>query len=106
MTTNYSKNVWYVISLILLLFSISFLANSDETTSNAYENTTSTTTSTESDVNTYDINNSDVNIPDVNNSVDDDLSEIDVTISETLTLNSLPSSADVESTRKWVFLVS
>ena len=61
MTTNYSKNLWYVISLSLLLFSISFLANSDETTSNAYETTTSTTTSTESDVNTYDVNNSDVN---------------------------------------------
>ena len=98
MTTYYSKNVWYVIRLILLLFSISFLAGSDETTSNAYETTTSTTTSTESHVNIYDINNSDVNIPDVNNS--------DGTISETLTLNSLPSSADVESTRKWVFLVS
>ena len=92
MTTNYSKNLWYVISLSLLLFSISFLANSDETTSNAYETTTSTTTSTESDVNTYDVNNSDVNTPDVNNS--------DVNISETLALNSLTSSADVESTRK------
>ena len=66
-----------------MLFSIYFLANSNETASNAYETTTSTTTSTESDVNTYDINNSDVNIPDVNNS--------DVSISETLTLNSLPS---------------
>ena len=88
MTTNYSKNVWYVISLSLLLFSIPFLANSDEKTSNAYETTTSTTASTESDVNTYDVNNSDVNIPDAN-----------VTISETLTLNSLPSSAYVESTR-------
>ena len=75
-----------------MLFSISFLANSDETTLNAYETTTSATTSTESDVNTYDVNNSDVNIPDVNNS--------DVNISETLALNSLPSSADVESTRK------
>ena len=91
MTTNYSKNVWYVISLSLLLFSIPFLANSDEKTSNAYETTTSTTASTESDVNTYDVNNSDVNIPDANNS--------NVTISETLTLNSLPSSAYVESTR-------
>ena len=58
---NYSKNLWYVISLSLLLFSISFLANSDETTSNAYETTTSTTISTESDANTYDVNNSDVN---------------------------------------------
>ena len=67
MTSNYSKNL-YVISLSLLLFSIFFLANSDETTLNAYETTTSTTTSTESDVNTYDVNNSDVNIPDVNNS--------------------------------------
>ena len=65
---------------------------------NAYENTNSTTASTESDVNTYDVNNSDANIPDVNNS--------DATISETLALNSLPSSADVESTRKSVFLVS
>ena len=87
MTTNYSKNLWYVISLSLLLFAISFLANSHETTSNAYETTTSTNTSTESDVNTYD-----VNIPVVNNS--------DVNISETLALNSLPSSADVESTGK------
>ena len=60
MTNNYSKNLWYVISLSLLLLSISFLANSDETTSNAYETTTSTTTSTESDVNAYDVNNSDV----------------------------------------------
>ena len=92
MTTNYSKNLWYVISLSLLLFSISFLANYDEATSNAYETTTSRTTSTKSDVNTYDVNNSDVNIPDVNKS--------DVNISETLALNSLPSSADVESTRK------
>ena len=90
--TNYSKNVWSVISLSLLLFSISFLANSDETTSNAYETTNSTTASTESDVNTYDVNSSDVNILDVNNS--------NITISETLTMNSLPSSADVESTRK------
>ena len=87
MTTNYSKNLWYVISLSLLLFAISFLANSHETTSNAYETTTSTNASTESDVNTYD-----VNIPVVNNS--------DVNISETLALNSLPSSADVESTGK------
>ena len=82
MTTNYSKNLLYVIRLSLLLFSISFLANSDETTLNAYETTTSTTTSTESDVNTYGVNNSDVNI------------------SETLALNSLPSSANVESTHK------
>ena len=91
MTTNYSKNLWYVISLSSLLFSISFLANSNETTSNAYETTTSTTASTESDVNTYDLNNSDVNIPDVNNS--------DENISEILALNSLTLSADVESTR-------
>ena len=90
--TNYSKNVWSVISLSLLLFSVSFLAHSDETTSNAYETTNSTNASTESDVNTYDVNSSDVNFPDVNNS--------DITISETLTMNSLPSSADVESTRK------
>ena len=76
----------------MLLFSISFLVNSDETTSNAYETTTSTTTSTESDVNTYDVNNSEVYIPDVNNS--------NVNISETFALNSLPSLADVESTRK------
>ena len=82
MTTNYSKNLWYSRSLSLLLFSISFLANSDETTLNAYETTTSTTASTESDVNTYGVNNSDVNI------------------SETLVLNSLPSSANVESTHK------
>ena len=82
MTTNYRKNLWCVISLSLLLFFISFSVNSDETTSNAYETTTSTNTSTESNVNTYD-----VNIPDVN-------------ISETLALNSLPSSADVENTRK------
>ena len=81
-----------MISLSLLLFSISFLANSDETTSNAYGTPASTTFSTESDVNTYDVNNSDVNIPDVNNS--------DVYISETLALKSLPWSADVESTRK------
>ena len=92
MTSNYSKNLWYVTSLSLLLFSISFLANSDKTTSNAYESTTSTTTSTESGVNTYDVNNSDVNIPDVNNS--------DVNISKKMALNSLPSSDDVESTRK------
>ena len=71
-----------------MLFFTSFLANSNETTLNAYETTTSATTSTESDINTYDVNNSDVNI------------------SETLALNSLTSSADVESTRKWVFLVS
>ena len=83
MTANYSKNLW----LSLLSFSISFLGNSDETTSNTYENTTSTTTSTESDVHTYDVNSSDVNNSDVN-------------ISETLALNSLPSSADVESTHK------
>ena len=82
MTTNYSKNLWYSRSLSLLLFSISFLANSDETTLNAYETTTSTTASTEPDVNTYGVNNSDVNI------------------SETLALNSLPSSANVESTHK------
>ena len=88
MTTNYSKNLWYILSLFLLLFFTSFLANSNETTLNAYETTTSATTSTESDVNTYDVNNSDVNI------------------SETLALNSLTSSVDVESTRKWVFLVS
>ena len=75
-----------------ILFSISFLANSDVTTSNVYETTTSTTTSTESDVNTYDVNNSDVNIPDGDNS--------DVNISETLALNSLPSSDDLESTHK------
>ena len=46
--------------LSLLLFSIFFLAilaTSNETTSNAYEMTISTTTSTESDVNTYDVNN-------------------------------------------------
>ena len=43
-------------------------------------------------LNTYDVNNSDVYIPDVNNS--------DVNISETLALNSLPSSADMQSTRK------
>ena len=92
MTTNYSKNLLYVIRLSLLLFSISFLANSDETTSNAYETITSTTTSTESDVNNYDVNNSDVNIPDVNNS--------NVNVSETLALNSLLSSADAEGTRK------
>ena len=71
-----------MISLSLLLFSISFLANSDETFSNAYGTPTSTTTSTESDVNTYNVNNSDVNIRDVNNS--------DVYISETLALKSLP----------------
>ena len=82
----------YVIRLSLLLFSISFLANSDETTSNAYETITSTTTSTESDVNNYDVNNSDVNIPDLNNS--------NVNVSETLALNSLLSSADAESSRK------
>ena len=52
-----------------MLFSISFLANSDETILNAYENTNSKTASTESDVNTYDVNNSVVNIPDVNNSM-------------------------------------
>ena len=92
MTTNYSKNLLFVIRLSLLLFSISFLANSDETTSNAYETITSTTTSTESDVNNYDVNNSDVNIPDVNNS--------NVNVSETLALNSLLSSADAEGTRK------
>ena len=92
MTTNYSKNLWYVISLSLPLFSSSFLANSDETASNAYETTNSTTTSNESVVNIYDVNNSDVNIPDVSNS--------DVNICETLALNSLPSSADVENTRK------
>ena len=91
MTTNYSKNIWCIISLSLLLFSISFLANSDETTSNAFETITSTTTSTKSDVNTYDVNNSDVNIPHVNNT--------DVNIYETLaSLNSLRSSTDVEST--------
>ena len=88
LTMNYSKNLWCVISLSLLFFCISFLANSDETISNAYETTTSTT---ESDVNTYDINNSDINIADVNNS--------DVNLSETLALNSLPS-ADVESPHK------
>ena len=76
----------------MLLFSIFFLVNSDETTSNAYETATSETTSTESDVNTYDVNNSEVYIPDVNNS--------NVNISETFALNSLPSLADVESTRK------
>ena len=92
MTTNYSKNLLYVIRLSLLLFSISFLANSDETTSNAYETITSTTTSTESDVNNYDVNNSDGNIPDVTNS--------NVNVSETLALNSLLSSADAEGTRK------
>ena len=92
MTTNYSKNLLYVIRLSLLLFSISFLANSDETTSNAYETITSTTTSTESDVNNYDVNNSDVNIPDLNNS--------NVNVSETLALNSWLSSADAESSRK------
>ena len=43
-------------------------------------------------LNTYDENNSDVYIHDVNNS--------DVNISETLALNSLPSSADMQSTRK------
>ena len=59
-----------MISLSLLLFFISSLVNSDETTSNAYETTNSTNTSTESNVNTYD-----VNIPDVN-------------FSETLALNS------------------
>ena len=76
MTTNCNKNLWYFISLSLLLFSISFLANSDAT-SNAFETTTSTATSTESDVNT-----SDVNIPDVNNS--------DVNTSETLALTLYP----------------
>ena len=90
--TNYSKTLWYFISLSLLLFSISFLANSDKRTSNPYETTTSKTTSTESDVNTYDVNNSHVNIPGVNNS--------DANIPKTLALNSLPSSANVESTRK------
>ena len=70
MTTNYGKNLWYVVSLSLLLFFISSLVNSDETTSNAYETTNSTNTSTESNVNTFD-----VNIPDVN-------------FSETLALNS------------------
>ena len=59
---------------------------------NAYETTSSTTTSTESDVNTYNVNSSDVNIPAVNNS--------DVNTSEKFTLKSLPSSAYVESTRK------
>ena len=93
MATNYSKNLRYVLSLGLLLFSFSFLANSDETTLNAYETTTSTTTSTESDVNTYNVNNFDVNIPDANNS---DI----INISETLALSSLPPSADVESTRR------
>ena len=81
-----------MISLSLLLFPISFLANSEETSSNAYGTTTSRTTSTESNVNKYDVNNSDVNIPDVN--------DPDVYISETLALKSLPWSADVESTRK------
>ena len=102
LTTSYSKNLWYVISLSLLLFSISFLVNSDETTSNEYETTTSTTTSTESDVNSYDVNNSDVNSYDVNNSDVNipDVKNSDVNICQTLALNSLPSSADVESTRK------
>ena len=68
LTSNYSKNLSYVISLSLLLFSISFLASSGETTLNAYETTTSTTTSTETDVNTYNVNKCDVNIPHVNNS--------------------------------------
>ena len=71
-----------MISVSLLLFPISFLANSEETTSNAYGTTTSRTTSTESNVNNYDVNNSDVYIPDVNDS--------DVYISETLALKSLP----------------
>ena len=71
-----------MISLSLLLFPISFLANSEETSSNAYGTTTSRTTSTESNVNKYDVNNSDVNIPDVN--------DPDVYISETLALKSLP----------------
>ena len=71
-----------MISVSLLLFPISFLANSEEKTSNAYGTTTSRTTSTESNVNKYDVNNSDVNIPDVN--------DPDVYISETLALKSLP----------------
>ena len=68
LTSNYSKNLWYFISLSLLLFSISFLANSHATTLNAYETTTSTTTSTETDVNTSNVNKFDVNFLDVNNS--------------------------------------
>ena len=93
MTINYNKNLWCLHDKFKFTVIFHFIfSKPDEATSNAYGTPTSTTTSTESDVNTYNVNNSDVNIPDVNNS--------DVYISETLALKSLPWSADVESTRK------